>query len=67
MADNIRIDERTAETLGLASLDRKAVADRLAQIGELRTPTRKETEEFLVDVLLKALRPDSVPRRVVMG
>jgi hypothetical protein len=56
MADNIGIDEQTAETLGLASLDRKAVADRLAQIGELRTPTRRETEEFLVEVLLQALR-----------
>jgi hypothetical protein len=56
MADDLQIDERTAETLGLASLDRKAVADRLAQIGELRTPTRGETQEFLVEVLLKALR-----------
>ena len=56
MADDISIDERTAEALGLGSLDRKAVADRHAQIGELRTPTRKETQEFLVEVLLQALR-----------
>jgi hypothetical protein len=61
MAEDIRIDARTAETLGLSSLDRKAVAGRLAQIGELRTPTRKETEEFLVEVLLKALR--QIPSR----
>jgi len=33
--------------LGLTTLDRKAVASRLADIGELRTPTRQETEEFL--------------------
>ena len=56
MADKVQIDERTAQTLGLVSVDRKAVADRLAKIGELRTPTRRETQEFLVEVLLKALR-----------
>jgi hypothetical protein len=61
MADNIGIDKQTAEALGLASLDRKAVADRLAQIGDLRIPTRRETEDFLVEVLLQALR--QIPAR----
>lgn len=55
MADDIDIDERTARALGLPGLDRKSVADRLAQIGELGKPTRDETEAFLVEVLLDAL------------
>ena len=56
MPDTVEINEWTAEVLGFPSLNRKAVADRLAQIGDLRTPTREETEEFLVEVLLNALR-----------
>jgi hypothetical protein len=40
----------------LTRLDRRAVADRLAEIGGLQIPTRDETAEFLVEVLLKALR-----------
>ncbi len=54
--DELDLDERTVHALELATLDRKAVAERLAQIGKLRTPTRKETEEFLVEVLARALR-----------
>lgn len=50
-----QIDERTAEALGLTSLDRRAVAQRLAEIGELRAPARRETEEFLLEVFLTAL------------
>jgi hypothetical protein len=56
MTDVADIDERTARALGLTTLDRKTVADRLAQIGELRPPTRDETREFLVEVLRSALR-----------
>jgi hypothetical protein len=37
-------------------LDRDAVAARLAELGGLNTPTRRETQEFLVEVLLTALR-----------
>jgi hypothetical protein len=56
MTGVIDIDERTARALELTALDRAAVADRLAQIGGLRTPTRQETRDFLVDVLRSALR-----------
>jgi hypothetical protein len=55
MADEIDIDVRTARALGLTRFDRTAVADRLAEIGELRTPSWAETEEFLVAVLSYAL------------
>jgi hypothetical protein len=48
-------DEATSQRCR-CSLVHFYVADRLAQIGELRTPTRRETEEFLVEVLLQALR-----------
>jgi hypothetical protein len=56
MTDVADIDERTARALELPALDRKAVADRLAQIGELRPPTREETRELLVEVLRSSLR-----------
>lgn len=56
MSDVTDIDVRTARALELTTLDRKAVADRLAQIGELRPPTREETRELLVEVLRSALR-----------
>ena len=55
MANEIDLDERTARALELTRLDRKTVADRLAQIGGLRTPVRNDTEGFLVAVLLSAL------------
>jgi hypothetical protein len=56
ITDTEEIDERTATALGLVKLDRKAVADRLAEIGGLPAPSRAETVELLVEVLLKALR-----------
>ena len=54
--DHVDLDERTAKALELTSLDRKAVANRLAQIGDLRPPTREESQELLVEVLVNALR-----------
>ena len=53
---DISIDERAARALELTSVDREDVARRLAQIGQLREPTRPETQELLIDVLLSALR-----------
>jgi hypothetical protein len=55
IANEINLDERTARALELTRLDRKTVAGRLAQIGELRTPTRNDTEGFLVAILLSAV------------
>jgi hypothetical protein len=56
MPDEVAVNPSTAEILGLHSLDREGVANRLAEIGGLRRPAREETQEFLVEVLLKALR-----------
>lgn len=53
---DISIDERAARALELTSIDREDIARRLAQIGQLREPTRPETQQLLVDVLLSALR-----------
>jgi hypothetical protein len=53
---DIDIDERAARALELTTLDRKGVARRLAEIGQLREPTRAETEELLVEILRSALR-----------
>ena len=53
---DIDIDERAARALELTSLDRQSVARRLAEIGQLREPTRAETEELLVEILRSALR-----------
>jgi hypothetical protein len=55
-AGDIKLDERAARALSLARLDRKSVADRLAEIANLRAPTRQDTQEFLVAVLRSALR-----------
>ncbi|HKP20080.1 MAG TPA: hypothetical protein VJT68_01080 [Thermoleophilaceae bacterium] len=56
MSDEVGIDKATAEWLGFETLGREAVAARLADIGGLPRPTRRETQEFLVEVLLQALR-----------
>jgi hypothetical protein len=56
MPQDVDIDERAAHALELTSLDREDVARRLAQIGQLREPTRPETQALLVDVLISALR-----------
>lgn len=55
VGNRVEVDERTARALELTGLDRKTVAARLAEIGELQTPTHRETEEFLVEVLVHAL------------
>jgi hypothetical protein len=60
MNEEVRIDERTAHALGLTTRNRKAVAARLAELGDLQTPSREETEEFLLDVLIGAVR--QIPR-----
>ena len=49
------MDEVTAKALRLTSLDKRAVANRLAEIAELGPPTHDETIEFLVEVLRNAL------------
>jgi hypothetical protein len=53
--DRAEIDGWTATTLGLPALDRSSVGRRLAEIADLQPPTRVETEELLVEVLLNAL------------
>lgn len=55
-SQDIDIDERAARALELTTLDRQGVARRLAEIGQLREPTRAETEELLVEILRSALR-----------
>jgi hypothetical protein len=55
LTSEITIDERTANALGLTRLDRTAVAHRLAELGGLSRPAQAQTQEFLVDVLMKAV------------
>lgn len=50
------MDERTARALGVPSRDCDDVAHRLAKLADARPPTRPETQEFLVQVLLHAVR-----------
>ena len=60
MAEDVKIDAWTADVLGLTSLDRTSVARRLAEIANLQAPSRQESEEYLVEVLLNAL--SQIPR-----
>ena len=58
-SEQIQLPGDIAEALGLPSLAPEAVAERLAEIGGLRAPTRPETVEFLVATIRHAA--DQIP------
>lgn len=54
--DRLDINDQLAAALGLPSLERREVAEHVAQMAGLRAPTQQESEDLLVDVLLHAVR-----------
>jgi hypothetical protein len=60
LTTQIEIGDWTARALGIPARDQSSVARRLAEIAGLDAPSRPTTEEFLIAILLGALR--EIPR-----